>query len=154
MDQEPVYISAAGLDKLKKELDTLMTGRRREVARRIEKAREMGDLRENAEYHEAKDEAAFIEGRIAELKAMIGRAVIVEGGRSDTVNIGSRVQVSYGDGKEKTFVISGSTEADPLQGRISNESPIGRALMGRGVGDEVIVEVPSGATTYTIKKIE
>lgn len=153
MSGEPVYLSPAGLQKLKDELVYLKTDKRREVMERIGRAKELGDLRENAEYHDAKDEAAFVDGRIQELEDLIPRAVIIEGGAKDSVSIGSVVHVSY-DGKERTFSIVGAQEADPLSGRISNESPTGLALLGKKVGETAEVSVPAGVITYTITAIK
>ncbi len=153
MHDNPVYISKEGLEKARQELHVLKTEKRREVAARIEKAKELGDLRENAEYHDAKDEAGFVEGRIAELEDQINRAVIIEAKDSDKVSIGCKVKVTASNGKDKELRIVGAPEADPLQGRISNESPLGQALLGRKVGETAEVKVPSGPIVYTITHI-
>lgn len=152
MSLEPVYISAKGLEKLKAELHELKTVKRRKAADRIEVAKEMGDLSENAEYHDAKDAAAFIDGRVMELDDIIPKAVIIQAGKTDRVSIGSKVTVTFKD-KEKVFTIVGSQEADPLQGLISNVSPIGQALLGKKVDDVAEVEVPAGKIVYKIKSI-
>lgn len=148
----PVYISKAGLEKMKAELHELKTVKRPEVVSRIEKAKDLGDLKENAEYHDAKDEQGFIGSRINELEDSIARSVIIEVKDTDRVTIGCSVHVKSGE-KVKTFTIVGAPEADPLQGRISNESPLGMAFLGRVVGDEVEVKVPSGIITYTVTSI-
>lgn len=136
------------------ELDDLKTRKRREVAQRIAKAREMGDLRENADYHDAKDEAAWIEAHIRELTDKIRRATVVdELKETDVVALGSTVRLTCSDRPEKTFTMVGATEADPLAGRISNESPLGQALLGRRVGDRVEVKVPAGIITYVVAEI-
>ena len=149
---EPVYVSKDGLEKLKQELHYLKTEKRREVANRIEKAKELGDLRENADYHDAKDELGWTESRIAELEDAINRAHVIVAKSSDSVSIGCRVKVES-DGKEKVLTIVGSTEADPLKGLISNESPLGMAFLGKKVGETAEVKVPSGMKTYVVKEI-
>lgn len=148
----PVYVSKEGLKKMQDELHDLKTVRRPEVALRIEKAKDLGDLKENAEYHDAKDEQGFIGGRIAELEDQVARAVIIEVKDTDHVTIGCTVHAKAGD-KEKSFTIVGAPEADPMQGRISNESPLGMAFLGRAIGDTVEVKVPSGTITYTVTSI-
>ncbi len=147
-----VFITKEGYDKLKKELDELKNVRRKEVAERIEIAKDMGDLSENAEYHEAKDEQGFIEGRIAELEVMLPNAVIIEHNQDGCVGVGNTVRVSA-NGKEKEYTIVGASEADPLAGRISNESPLGKAFLGKCKGDTVEVSVPSGKMIYTILSV-
>lgn len=149
---EYVYVTQEGLEKLKAELHELKTVRKREVANRIEKAKELGDLSENAEYADAKDEMSFIEGRIIELEDTVNRAKIIEAGGTDAVSIGCTVEIE-GGGQKKTYTIVGSSEADPSAGRISNETPLARALLGKKVGDAITVTLPSGAVTYTVKHI-
>jgi transcription elongation factor GreA len=154
MNDAPLYISKEGLERLKEELHHLKTVKRREVTARIEKAKELGDLRENAEYHDAKDEAAFVDGRILEIEDALNRAhIIQEGVKTDSVAIGSRVRVAH-DGKEKAFTIVGAAESDPLKGYISNESPTGRSLIGKKIGETAEVTVPAGVIRYTIVSIE
>lgn len=148
----PVYVSKEGLEKLRADLHIMKTVRRRELADRIEKAKDLGDLRENADYQEAKDELGMLEGRIIELDDALRRAVIIEGGSSDSVSIGSTVTVTVG-GREKVFRIVGSKEADPLKGLISNESPLGQALIGKKPGEEAEVAVPAGRIRYVIATI-
>lgn len=147
-------ISREGYDKLKSELEHLVKFKRREVAERIQRAKEMGDLSENAEYAEAKDAQAFNEGRIAELEATLKNVTVVDknGGR-DAVNMGSTVTVEI-NGGQKTYQIVSFNEADPLAGKISNESPLGMAFLGKRKGDEVKVNTPKGEMYYKIIKIE
>lgn len=148
--EKKVYISKDKLEQFKKELQELKTVKRREVVERIEKAKEMGDLSENAEYAIAKDEQAFIEGRILELGDLFNNAIIIdEIKKTDAVSVGSKIKVKI-DGGEKEFEIVGITEADPIHGKISNESPLGRAMLGRRRGDEVEVLTPRGKIIYTI----
>ncbi|HEY7598326.1 MAG TPA: transcription elongation factor GreA [Candidatus Limnocylindrales bacterium] len=150
---KPTYLSKEGLAKLRAELDEMVNVRRAEVAARIHDAKEHGDITENAEYEDAKNEQAFVEGRIQTLSAMIKNAVVIDENHSTThVQIGSTVSVQSQDGKEK-FQIVGSAEADPGNGLISNESPVGRALLGHKKGDTVLVSVPAGDWTYKILSI-
>jgi len=153
MNNKPAYLSKEGLEKLREELDEMVNVRRAEVAARIHEAKEHGDITENAEYEDAKNEQAFVEGRIQALSALIKNAVVIDENHSTThVQIGSTVTLSSQDGKE-SFMIVGSAEAAPAQGRISNESPVGRALLGRKKGEEVVVSVPAGDTKYKITNI-
>ncbi len=127
--------------------------RRAEVAARIHDAKEHGDLTENAEYEDAKNEQAFVEGRIQTLEALIKNATIIDENHStEHVQIGSTVLVNGSDG-EQHFTIVGSAEARPTEGKISNESPVGRALLGKRKGEKVVVRVPAGDFTYTIVNI-
>jgi transcription elongation factor GreA len=147
------YLSREGLDKLRAELTELIEQRRPEIATRIHDAKEHGDITENAEYEEAKNEQAFVEGRIAQLEALIKNATIIDENHStDHVQIGSTVTLKGDDGKQE-FQIVGSAEARPADGKISNESPVGRALLGRKKGESVVVSAPAGDTTYTIVRI-
>ncbi|MFA6603541.1 MAG: transcription elongation factor GreA [Patescibacteria group bacterium] len=148
----PLYVSKAKLEAMKLELHFLKTEKRQEIAARIEKAKELGDLSENADYTEAKEEYSFTEGHIIDLADQIMRAEIIEVTKKDVVSIGARVKVNV-NGKEKDLTIVGSTEASPLQGLISNESPIGKALIGKRAGDEVEVAAPSGPVRYRIISI-
>jgi len=153
VNNKPTYLSREGLDKLRAELDEMTSVKRPEVANRIHDAKEHGDLSENAEYEDAKNEQAFVEGRIQTLEALIKNATIIDEHHStDHVQIGSTVAVESPDGKE-TFTIVGSTEARPAEGRISNESPVGRALLGKKKGDKVVVKVPAGDFAYKILAI-
>ena len=154
MNSKPTYLSKDGLEKLRAELEEMVNVRRAEVATRIHDAKEHGDLSENAEYEDAKNEQAFVEGRIQQLEALIKNATIIdEHHSSDHVAIGSTVHLTGADGTEETFTIVGSTEAKPAEGRISNESPVGRALLGKKKGEKVVVRAPGGDQIYTIGKI-
>ncbi len=148
------YLSAERLVQLKAELHDLKTVKRREAADRIEVAKALGDLSENAEYHEAKDAMALLENRIFEVDELLKNVRLIEdqGGASGTVHIGSTVTVEVHD-KKKVFTIVGSNEADPLTGKISNESPIGQALLGHHVGETVEVTTPAGTHPYQIRGI-
>ena len=150
MSEQVTYLTREGLKKLEEELEYLRTTRRAEVADRLHQAMEDGELIENAEYEAAKNEQAFVEGRIATLEAMIKSASIIDENHSiELVQIGSTVKVQGPDGPE-SFTITGSAEARPTEGRISNESPVGRALLGRKKGESVTVHVPAGDYTYRI----
>ena len=146
-------ISAEGYNKLMEELDHLSTVKRREIATRIESAKELGDLSENAEYADAKDAQAFNEGRIAELTGLLKNLTVVENAGSDTISMGSQVVAEVG-GVRKEFTIVSFNEADPLNGKISNESPLGLALLNHRPGDKVIVKTPKGEAEYTIESIK
>jgi transcription elongation factor GreA len=150
MDERPVLITREGLRKLEDEYEQLVSVRRVEVADRIRAARDFGDISENAEYIEAKNEQSLVEGRIQTLEAMIHNAVLIEKGKhkNGVVEVGTKVSVKSTDGEE-TYSIVGPAEADPLEGRISNESPLGRALIGHKAGD--IVEWVSPIGTSRVK---
>jgi len=150
---KPVPLTPEGLAKLERELDYLRTVRRQEVADRIHQAKELASTQNNAEYDDAKNEQAFVEGRILTLEKMIQNAVIIEERHSSRVELGSKVSVVNADGKEEHYTIVGSAEASPKDGRISNESPVGRALLGKSVGEEVQVQVPAGVLRLTITTI-
>jgi len=153
VNSKTTYISKDGLEKLRAELDEMVSVRRPEIAQRIHDAKEHGDLSENAEYEDAKNEQAFVEGRIQSLESMIKNATLIDEHTStDHVQIGSTVKVKGEDGAE-TFTIVGSAEAKPAAGFISNESPVGRALLGRKKGEQVEVRVPAGEFSYTIVEI-
>lgn len=147
-------ISQEGYDKLKKELECLSTKRRLEIAQRIEKAKELGDLSENAEYAEAKDEQAFNEGRVAELTALLKNVtVVLNNNGKETAGMGSTVAVLV-NGNEKSYTIVSFNEADPANGKISNESPLGNAFLDKKKGDTVVVETPGGRIEYKILEIK
>ncbi|MBI5071862.1 transcription elongation factor GreA [Candidatus Falkowbacteria bacterium] len=153
MSEQKMYVSREGLERFKQELDELVNVKRKEIIERIERAKELGDLSENAEYAAAKDEQAFTEGRIIELQDMIARAEIINGsGKVDLVRVGSKVKVKT-DGTETEYEIVGVAEADPLTGKISNESPLGRSFLGRKIGDKIQIQIPKGMVTYTILEI-
>ncbi len=145
-----VVVTYAGLTKLEYELDQLKTVRRKEVAEKIKVARGYGDLSENSEYDEAKNEQGFIESRIAELEKMLKNIRVIDEDELTTehVMVGSHVRLKDEDGEEDEYDIVGSTEADPVGGKISDESPVGAALVGHGVGDRVEVHLPSGALVH------
>ena len=151
--QKPTYISDEALEKLKEELTTLKTVKRREISQKIHEAKEQGDLSKNAEYQEAKDDQAWVEGRIMEIEAILKNVVTFQKqAGQQTVTIGSTVVVAN-DASEKTFEIVGTQEVNPAEGKISNESPIGQAILGKRVGDTVSVRTPSGSKEYTIRNI-
>ena len=160
MAQDQTYLTIDGLRSLEKELDHLRSVRRVEVAGRIHEAKEIGEL-ENAEYEEAKNEQAFVEGRIQDLEQMIQGAVIIPDHRkasskSDVIELGSIVKVQSLTSTKKggdTYTIVGSTEASPTDGRISNESPLGKALMGKKVGDTVEFKVPAGVQKMKVLNV-
>lgn len=151
--KEQYYLTSERFEELKAELVNLKTVRRLEVADRLKRAKELGDLSENAEYSEAREEQAVVESRIFEVEDMIKNAVIIKTGTdSKLVEIGSSVVVSKG-GKEATYHIVGSNETKPEEGYISNESPLGKAFLGKKPGEEVMVTTPKGDVKYTIVKI-
>lgn len=152
MAKKEFFVSTDGLVKLREELDDLINVQRRKIAAALKEAKEFGDLSENASWDDAKERQAFIEGRISEIENILKHSVAIEKSTGDKVSIGSTVHVELENGEQK-FEIVGSTEANPEEGKISNESPIGRALLGRKPGDEVDVEVPAGTMTYKIKKV-
>lgn len=147
------YLSAEGLEKLKQELEHLKAAKRKEIAERLENAKSLGDLSENAEYQEAKEEQALLEAHIAEHEESIRNAVVIRKKQTtDKVEIGSTLLAVSEHGRE-TFMIIGSGEANPLKGKISNESPLGKAFLGKRVGDKVEVKTPGGVTVYEIVEI-
>ena len=153
--KEPIYLTKEGLEEMKKELDELVNVKRPANIIAIKEARALGDLSENADYDSAKNEQAVLEGRIQKLEKMIENAVIIEEGSKDTVGIGSTVTISYEEDDETDeYKIVGSQEADPFMSKISNESPIARALLDRKVGDIVTVESPNGSYQVKITEIK
>jgi transcription elongation factor GreA len=147
-------ISQEGYGKLKKELGILINVTRKEVAERIQHAKDMGDLSENAEYSEAKDAQAFNEGRIAEISGLMKNLVVVgENHSNGIVSMGSTVTVKMNGAGEKVFQIVSFNEANPIEGKISNESPIGMALLNKKKGDKIKVSTPKGQVEYEIVKI-
>ena len=146
------FLTKEGYQKLQDELDYLRTAKRQEVANRLHEAMEGGELIENAEYEAAKDEQAFVEGRIQELDLLLATAKIIEDNgkkKGDVVHLGSKVTIKEGNFEAEAFTIVGAVEANPREGKISNESPIGKAILNRKVGDIVKVETPGG--TYNVK---
>jgi transcription elongation factor GreA len=150
------YLTAAGAERLRQELKELKGPAREELARRLRSAIQMGDLSENADYHAAKEHQAFLEGRIQELEYILKNAIIVEdtGEKREVVELGARVTIQEEDFPPETYHLVGAKEADPRQGRISNESPIGEALLGRREGDQVVARTPGGEVHLKILKIE
>ena len=149
----PEYLSPEGLGKLKAELEELKTVKRREIALRLEASKALGDLSENAEFQEAKEAQSLNEAHIQELEEIIRNAILIEKPKdSKSVQIGSTIEVESGRGRE-LFTIVGSEEADPARGKISNESPTGRAFLGRTAGEKVTAKTPAGEETYKIRKI-
>jgi len=156
MVEKPQPITRDGLAKIEEELRHLETVRRQEVADRIHQAKELASTQNNAEYEDAKNEQAMVEGRILQLQSLIQHAEIIDedgAHRSKQVILGSHVKVRGDDGKSHEYVIVGPAEADPREGKISNESPVGRALIGKRVNEEVQVSVPKGLLTLRITKI-
>jgi transcription elongation factor GreA len=150
-------MTLAGKEKLVQELEYLKTVKRKEVVERIKIARSFGDLSENSEYDSAKEEQAFVEGRITTIENMIRNAKIIEEGEiaSDTVSLGRSVTfIELPDGEEETYSIVGSAEADPFEGKISNDSPIAKSLIGKKVGDQVTVQTPGGEMNVRIVSIK
>lgn len=152
---QPNYLTPEGEAKLKAELEDLKGPRREELAQRLRSAIQMGDLSENADYHKAKEDQGFLEGRIQEIEAILRNSVLIEKTTStDVVTIGSHVTIQEEDFDPETYHIVGPTEADPRQGKISHESPIGTALMNKKVGQIVEAQAPGGKIKFKILKIE
>ncbi|GAY76306.1 transcription elongation factor GreA [Sporolactobacillus inulinus] len=156
MSEKLHYMTAEGKAKLERELNDLKTEKRKEVVERIKIARGFGDLSENSEYDAAKDEQAFVEARIQQLEVMIRNSVIIEDDETtDVVKIGKAVTFKeLPDGEEETYQIVGSAESDPFQGKISNDSPMAKGLIGLSVGEEVSVSTPGGDIRVKILKVE
>jgi transcription elongation factor GreA len=152
---EKVYLTAEGAEELQRELDRLIAVRRPELAEKLTEAVAQGDLKENADYHDAKEQLAFVEGRIKYLENVLRSAeIIANGGGSDVVTVGSRVTiVEDGEDEEEVYMIVGAAEASPDTGKISHVSPIGSALIGAKKGDKVRVQTPSGSIIFKVKKI-
>ena len=150
------FLTKEGFQKLQEELDYLHTVKRQEVAARLHEAMEGGELIENAEYEAAKNEQAFVEGRIQELDLLLATAQIIEengkGKKHEYIQVGSKVTIKEGNFEAETFTIVGAAEANPREGKISNESPIGKAILNHKLGDTVKVETPGG--TYNVKIIK
>ena len=156
MADNPVLLTQEGLAKLEHELEQLVSVRRHQVSERIRDSKELASSQNNAEYDDAKNEQAFVEGRILTLEKLIQDASLIDeeqAHHASRVQIGSTVSVTGSDKKAEHYTIVGSAEADPKESRISNESPVGRALLGKRVGDEVQINVPKGVLRFTITKI-
>jgi transcription elongation factor GreA len=152
---QPHYLTPEGAEKLQAELEELKGPRREDLSARLRSAIQMGDLSENADYHKAKEDQGFLEGRIQELEAILRNSVIIEKTKSTgVVMIGSQVTIQEEGFDPESYHLVGPTEADPRQGRISHESPIGRALMDKKVGDVAEAETPGGKIKFKIIKIE
>ncbi|MCM3788505.1 transcription elongation factor GreA [Domibacillus indicus] len=158
MSNEKVYpMTREGKEKLEQELEHLKTVKRKEVVERIKIARSFGDLSENSEYDSAKEEQAFVEGRIGTIETMIRNAKIIEDSamNADEVSLGRTVTfIELPDGEEESYTIVGSAEADPFEGKISNDSPIAKSMIGKRVGDKVIVQTPAGEMNVKIVSID
>ncbi|MDN4526293.1 transcription elongation factor GreA [Fictibacillus fluitans] len=156
-EEKKHYMTLEGKQKLENELEQLKTEKRKEVVERIKIARSFGDLSENSEYDAAKDEQAFVEARIVQLEKMIRDAVIIEENKAagDVVSIGKSVRFQeLPDGDEETYMIVGSAEADPFEGKISNDSPMAKSLLGKKVGEKVSVQTPGGEISVKIVEIK
>jgi transcription elongation factor GreA len=155
MQEKVVYLTPEGKQRFTAELRELQTVRRHEVEEQIRRAKEFSDTVDNAEYDEAKAEQSFVEGRIQELERLLAAAKVIEEPttKADFVRMGSHIKVVDSEGEEETYYLVGSHEADPRRGLISNESPIGRSLIGKRVGDEVTVVAPAGAFNLKILEI-
>lgn len=153
---EPTYLTAEGAEELRRELDNLVQVRRPELAQKLKEAVADGDLKENANYHDAKEQQAFVEGRIQYLENILRSAVIINNdGSSDEVRIGSEVTIQEEGAEDlETYIIVGAAEANPRDGKISQRSPIGSALMGRRKGEKVRVSTPEGEVIFRIRNIK
>ena len=155
MALEPYYVTDEAYKKLKSEYEDLVKNKRTELAKRIQEAKELGDLSENAEYEEARTSQSFLEGRIEELNDLLRRASPIRNHRIDVVTVGATVEVEdWGKKTKKSFTIVGIEEADPLAGKISNVSPLGKILLGKSEGSGVKLKTPKGEITYKILKIK
>ncbi|MCH7951921.1 transcription elongation factor GreA [Patescibacteria group bacterium] len=148
-----VHLTPQGFNELKLELKEHKENKRSQAVERVARARDFGDLTENSEYHQARDELAFIDGRIEELEELISKVAIIDGKKKrTTVDLGCKVTI-HGNGKSHTYTIVGEWEADPKEKKISHQSPLGKALVGKKKGDEVEIEAPAGKVLYMIQKI-
>ena len=155
MVRKPIFLTEDGRNKLTQELDHLHTVKRPEIAERIQESKELETTSNNAEYDDAKNEQAFVEGRIMELEIMLKMASVVQPQKvKGTVGIGSKVTLRTSDGETEVYTIVGSIEANAIDGKISNESPVGQALLGRRVGQEIEVAVPAGRRKLKIVKVQ
>ncbi len=154
MSTEPTQISSEGLAELKAELDHLETTRRKEISERIKIARDFGDLKENSEYHDAKNEQAFLETKILRLRERLNTAVVVENQKGSDAQFGSQVKLRDEEtGKELDYKLVGVTEASLAEGKLSVESPVAQAIIGRSAGDKVVVSTPRGDRRYTVVSV-
>ncbi len=155
-ERQPIYLTAEGVENLRQELEHLISVKRPALAKRLHNAIQQGDLSENADYQVAKEEQGFLEGRIQQIEVMLREAVIIqEGVSTDVVALGCRVTVvEEGQEDSETFLIVGAAEADPIAGKVSNESPMGRALLGHRAGDTVTVQAPRDDIVFYITALE
>jgi len=153
-DDNIQYVTQAGLEDLEAELINLKDVKIPEIAKRIDEAKELGDLSENAEYHSAKEDMGWTQGRLLKVRHVLENAEVITKHDGDKVDLGSTVKFTTDKGKEKTYTIVGPQEADPLSGKISNESPIGQAFLGAKPGDKIEVETPAGKAQYIIIEIK
>jgi transcription elongation factor GreA len=154
METQDVFLTNDGRQRALSQLEFLRTIKRAEVAQYLHDAKESGDLIDNAAYEDAKNEQARLEGRILELERMLAKAKLIDRGRTDVVSLGSKVHLRTSDDREYHYMLVGAFDANPSAGRISNESPVGKALLGHKAGDEVMVSTPGGVKEYTILRIE
>jgi len=154
METQDVFLTSDGLQRALSQLDFLRTEGRAKVAQYLHEAKESGDVIDNAAYDDAKNEQARLESRIMELEHLIAKAKLINNGRTDEVSLGSIVHLSTSEGRDYCYTIVGAFEASPGAGRISNESPVGKALLGHKAGDHIIVSTPGGVKEYTITSIE
>lgn len=153
MDENVNYLSAESLEELKKEYQDIKEKSIPDIAKRIDEAKQQGDLSENAEYHQAREDMSWAQGRLAVLEKIIGNAKIIVKQKTDVVSVGNTITVEV-NGKEKEYTIVGPQEINPAKGLISNESPLGEAFLTHKVGDKIEISVPSGKMIYTIKEIK
>ena len=155
MEEDKVYLSKEKLEELGKELEHLVNVGRKEIAQKLEYAKSLGDLSENAEYQDARDAQATAEDRISTLETLLKSAVVISGKKGDVIDVGSIVSVKKnGEATERTFTLVGSEEANISQGKISNKSPMGEAMVGKRKGDEFVFRAPSGEARYTITDVK
>src|SRR5581483_3460221 len=154
METQDVFLTSEGIQRVLSQLEFLRTTKRSEVAQYLHDAKEAGDVIDNAAYEDAKNEQARLEGRIQQLEQLLAKAKLIDQGRTDVVSLGSVVRLSTSEGREYKYTLVGAFEANPGAGRISNESPVGKALLGRKAGELVMVSTPGGVKEYTILSIE
>ncbi|MBN2044844.1 MAG: transcription elongation factor GreA [Anaerolineales bacterium] len=155
MKKEEYLLTKEGAEKMRAELEDMKTRQREELSKRLRFAISQGDLSENADYHKAKEDQAFLEGKIKEYEETLAGAKIIKSNKSNGfVDIGSTVTIQEGSYPEETYFLVGAREANPGEGRISNESPIGKALLGRKAGDKIVVETPAGRTKFIVLRVE
>jgi len=154
METQDVFLTNEGRQRAISQLESLRTEGRAKVAQYLHDAKEAGDVIDNAAYEDAKNEQARLEGRIMELEQLLAKAKLIDHGRTDVVSLGSVVHLSTSEGREYRYTLVGAFEANPSAGRISNESPVGKALLGRKASELVMVSTPGGVKEYTILSIE